>query len=139
MKGYLSAIFAGSVFVSGAMAHAESGDGAASTDAMGELEYATPLTTGPRSITSMGCHYGGVYNSSIATTCYVTISGAAVGPGGCVSNSLRWDVSTVSGKEIFGLLKDALMNGKTANFEVNGSCYENQASYPTFRWFYVYP
>lgn len=87
---------------------------------------ASAVTTGPRAILDYGCHL-------IDTTCYVTLAGNAVGGGNCISTSIRWDSSTVAGKNWLALITTAYTAGKKVNLEVVG-CYANQPSFPTFQW-----
>lgn len=86
----------------------------------------TAATTGARSIYDYGCHLSD-------TTCYVTLDGNAVGEGSCVSSSIRWDSSTVAGKNWLALFTAAYMAGKKVTLDVAG-CYAAQPSFPTFRW-----
>jgi hypothetical protein len=89
-------------------------------------------STGKRQIISMGCH-------THDATCYVSISGAAVGPQSCSSTSLRWNKDeAASGKETFSLLLAAFAGDKSVSFKVSDQCYVNQNSFPTFRYLSVH-
>lgn len=87
-------------------------------------------TSGLRTIQSMGCN---TYNS----ICYLTISGASVGPPGCSSTSLRWDTISTNAREAFSQLTSAFLAGKQVAFEIDDSNCSPQAGYPTFKWYTV--
>ncbi|APD95717.1 hypothetical protein BM523_17900 [Alteromonas mediterranea] len=81
-----------------------------------------------KEIKSIGCHLND-------DTCYVTVSGTAVGPSQCNSKSLRWRKdASVSGKETLSLLTTAFVTQKKVHFNIVESCIGN---YPTFNYFSV--
>ena len=88
--------------------------------------------TGPRYIQEIGCHL-------TDKTCFVTISGGAVGASPCVSNSIRWREDAPNGQSILALLTSAFSDQKRVNFAVfNDSCFTPQPQYPTF-WYIIIP
>ncbi|WP_342375089.1 hypothetical protein NVS55_27780 [Myxococcus stipitatus] len=83
---------------------------------------ATP--TGLRKILNMGCE-------TDRNICWVDVSGAAVGPAGCSSTSLRFSPASTNGKSILSLLTGAFLAGKEVNFEVNTTtCFAEQPTFP---------
>ncbi len=93
---------------------------------------ASAADTGPRDILDIGCHL-------FDNTCYVTVSGDAVGPASCRTNSIRWNSqSSPGGKNALSLLTAAFLAGKKVNFSVpDTSCYADQPFQPTFSYFAV--
>ncbi len=84
--------------------------------------------TGLRTITGMGCHLHD-------NTCWVLISGTAVGPTSCRTNTLRFDSSLPNGKNILSMVTGAYLAGRQANFEVvDTACYTPQSGDPTIAW-----
>lgn len=76
-----------------------------------------------REILDMGCHLND-------NTCYVTLSGEAVGPEGCKAINVRWnESSTANGKNILALLTTAFVAEKNVKLRITDSCY---GIYPTF-------
>ncbi|MCP3169502.1 hypothetical protein [Myxococcus qinghaiensis] len=87
---------------------------------------AAATTTGLRKILNLGC-------STNDSTCWVEVEGAAAGPTGCSSTSLRWSTASANGKSILSLLTGAFLAGKQVRFEVtDGNCFDAQPMYPTF-------
>lgn len=92
--------------------------------------FAFPATTraagssGPRSILSIGCHYGD-------DICFADLD-AAVGPTGCKATSIRWQPGKTNGKEIMSLLYGAFLAGKKVDFYVVDECFVLQPAFPTF-------
>ena len=88
--------------------------------------------SGYRYIINMGCHIND-------NTCYVYVSGAAVGPStSCTSTSIRWNRgASPNGESTLELLKSALISHKLVNFEISSYCYPLQNNYPTFDWIQV--
>ena len=85
------------------------------------------LATDKRTITSMGC-------SMHEATCWVVISGAAVGPPSCRINALRFSLNSVNGQNILSLVTDAYLAGRKVEFDVDyTTCFGPQPSFPTFR------
>lgn len=84
---------------------------------------------GPRQIVELGCH-------AWDNTCFVTISGDAVGPAACRGNSLRWNTqSSPGGKNLLSLLTSAFLAGKAVRFDVvDTTCYADQPAFPTFTY-----
>ncbi len=81
-----------------------------------------------KEIKSIGCHLNN-------DTCYVTVSGSAVGSAQCNSKSLRWRKdANISGKETLSLLTTAFIAGKKVHFNITESCLGN---YPTFNYFTI--
>jgi hypothetical protein len=93
---------------------------------------ALAVSTGSRNITNIGCHLGD-------DTCWIDISGSAVGPSGCTSNQIRFSVNSTNGKSVFSLLTAAFLAGKQVNLEVTNTCYLGNTVYPTIGWLNVSP
>ena len=89
-------------------------------------------SSGARSITAIGCHKSD-------NTCFLSISGAPVGPANCSSTSLRWnETNDANGKAALALLTTAFMAGKLVIFYVtDNACYTYQPNYPTFSYFNI--
>ncbi len=85
---------------------------------------------GSRKILSMGCH-------NTDSICYIEIEGAAVGPANCRGNSIRWDSSTIQGRNQFALLLSAYHAGKPISLNVADNCFSMQTNAPTFLYSYI--
>lgn len=89
--------------------------------------------TGPRTITSIGCH-------SIDNTCFVSLDGPVVGANqGCQAidnNNIRWDNNDTSeGKRTYSSLLAAFLAGKKVNIHIYGCSLQG---YPKVIWYVVY-
>ena len=88
-------------------------------------------SSGDRNILNIGCHKND-------NTCFVTISGSAVGPTGCSSTSVRWNAElNANGKAALTHLTSAFIANKKIAFQISDSCYKYQTNDPTFDWWYV--
>ncbi|MFY0563292.1 hypothetical protein ACN28E_05565 [Archangium lansingense] len=83
--------------------------------------------TGLRTITNIGCHLNN-------NTCWVDISGSAVGPANCRATSIRFNITAPNGKNIFSLMTAAFLAGKQVSFELPDTCYVDQPIYPTLTY-----
>lgn len=98
---------------------------------------AQSITTGPVTITSMGCN---TISGSDGTACWVNISGPAVGPSGCSGNSIRWDAAlTPNGQAALAQLTAAFVAGDLVNFALQNSCWSAWPSYPTIYYHQIQP
>lgn len=94
---------------------------------------AQSISTGSVTITAIGCGMAGPGSGS---ACFVYISGPAVGPSGCTSNSIRWDpTQSPNGQVATAQLTAAYLAGQQVQFVLNNSCWSEWPSYPTI-WFY---
>lgn len=85
---------------------------------------------GSRTITQMGCH-------TVDNTCFMTLSGAAFGPGGCTITQVRWDSVQMPNAKIFVMQMTAsFLAGQQVNLVVSYNCY---GSWPTPHYYYVSP
>jgi hypothetical protein len=81
--------------------------------------------SGPRKILSIGCH-------NTDPICYITIEGSPVGPAGCNGTSIRWDSSTIPGKNHLSLFMAAYHAGKPVDLSILDACFPIQPNFPTF-------
>lgn len=87
--------------------------------------------TGPRDIEHIGCH-------RTDTTCYLTISGPAVGPDECQSSSIRWDIErSANGKAALTHLTSAFMGERKVTLKISNDCYSAQPLFPTFDYWKI--
>ena len=99
------------------------------------IASAQSISTGPVTITSMGCGMAGATGSS-GSACWAYISGPAVGPSGCTSTSVRWDPgASYNGQVATAQLTAAFVAGLPVTFVLLDSCWPEWPSYPTI-WYY---
>ena len=79
----------------------------------------------------MGCYK----NSG---TCYIKVSGNAVGPHECASKSVRWDINKdANGKAAFSLFTAAHFSGKKVKLKMSDNCYQGKTKFPTFNQYHT--
>jgi hypothetical protein len=82
-------------------------------------------------ITAIGCQ-------TVNGICFVTLSGAAAGPPGCVQSNVRWDsANTPNGKEAVAQLTAAYLAGKQVTISVADNCFAEFPSYPTMDYYII--
>lgn len=82
-------------------------------------------------VTSIGCQ-------TINGICFVTLSGAAAGPPGCVSNDVRWDsVNTPNGNAAIAQLTAAYLAGKQVAINIDNNCFAEFPSYPAMDYYVI--
>ena len=101
---------------------------------MGKAQ-AQSISTGPVTITSMGCGMAGP-SGGVGAACWVYVSGPNVGPAACSTTSIRWDPgASPNGQVAVAQLTAAYLTGQRVNFVLYDSCWAEWPSYPTI-WFY---
>lgn len=97
---------------------------------LGVIGDASAENTGPRTVLDIGCHLHD-------TTCYVTVSGTAVGPSACRATNIRWSAGLPNGKSVLALLTAAFAAGNSVNITVDdGACF-GQAGFPALLYLTV--
>jgi hypothetical protein len=82
-------------------------------------------------IISMGCQ-------TVNGVCFVTLSGAAAGPAGCVQNQVRWDsVNTPNGNAAIAQLTAAYLAGKQVSINISNTCFAEFPSYPAMDYYII--
>jgi hypothetical protein len=82
-------------------------------------------------ITSMGCQ-------TVNGICFVTLSGAASGPPGCVGTQVRWDsVNTPNGTAAIAQLTGAYLAGKQVLINISDSCFAEFPAYPAMDYYII--
>jgi hypothetical protein len=82
-------------------------------------------------ITAIGCQ-------TVNGICFVTLSGAAAGPPGCVSTNVRWDsVNTPNGTAVIAQLTAAYLAGKQVYINISNSCFAEFPNYPTMDFYSI--
>lgn len=102
--------------------------------AMGVLlvsSKAFAVATGPRNVTSVGCH-------THDFICYVSFDGAPAGQPGCTTNEMRWGINSYNGRVAYASFLAAMHSGRQVNFEIGAGCFSSQPAWPTFSWYRVY-
>ena len=84
--------------------------------------------SGWRTIVDMGCH-------TVDSICFLTLSGAAVGPAQCSQPELRWNQETMpNAKAFFAQMTAAFLAGRQVNIAVHDICY---ADWPTPYFYHI--
>ena len=82
-------------------------------------------------ITLIGCQ-------TVNGICYVTLSGTAAGPSGCVSNQVRWDsANTPNGNAAIAQLTAAYLAGKQVIISISNACFSEFPNYPTMDYYMI--
>jgi hypothetical protein len=102
---------------------------------LGCMLMTTPSKAGNYSIsgtiTSIGCQ-------TVNGICFVTLSGAAAGPAGCVENQVRWDsVNTPNGTAAIAQLTAAYLAGKTVSINIDNACFSEFTAYPAMDYYII--
>ena len=88
---------------------------------------ALAIDSGPRLLQQIGCY-------THTNVCFVVVSGTAVGPAECPSNTFVWDSKSANGRETLSLLNAAFHNNKSVQFNLDDQCSLLQNNVPGVAW-----